>query len=68
MLQFWHFQRVGPGRHVTCEVEEVLKSCGLRWVQYPVSFEDVFYTIGRGFDFEARPEIVDALIRELLEE
>ncbi|CAL1136953.1 unnamed protein product [Cladocopium goreaui] len=59
--------KVGPGRSVTCETEELLKSCGLRWAQYPVAFDDVFYTIGRGFDFTARREIVNELIKELLE-
>ena len=46
--------KVGPGRSVTCESEELLKACGLRWAQYPVTFDDVVYTIGRGFDFTAR--------------
>ena len=27
--------QVGPGRSVTCETEELLKSCGLRWAQWP---------------------------------
>ncbi|CAE7476660.1 sepA [Symbiodinium pilosum] len=58
--------KVGPGRTVTCETEQILAACGLRWGQYPVEFDDVFYTIGRGFDFIARRDVLETLVDELL--
>ncbi|CAE7306841.1 FCPE [Symbiodinium sp. KB8] len=58
--------KVGPGRTVTCETEQILAACGLRWGEYPVEFDDVFYTIGRGFDFTARRDVLESLMDELL--
>ncbi|CAE8603699.1 unnamed protein product, partial [Polarella glacialis] len=58
--------RVGPGRSVNCEAEQLLAACGLRWAQYPVDFDDVHFTIGRGFDFTARQEPLQSLLRQLL--
>jgi len=58
--------KVGPGRTVTCETEQILAACGLRWGEYPVEFDDVFYTIGRGFDFTARHDVLESLMDQLL--
>jgi len=51
----------------SCQAEELLASCGLRWASYPVRWRDMVYTIGRGFAFVALWEVLEPLVERLLQ-
>jgi len=51
----------------SCQAEELLATCGLRWTSYPVQWKDMVYTIGRGFSFIVQRETLEPILESLLQ-
>ncbi|CAE8643526.1 unnamed protein product [Polarella glacialis] len=54
------------GQRLLCQSERLFAAVGLRWVEYPVLWEDASYDIHRGFSVMVRKETLDKTVADLL--